>query len=209
MKLWTLLFLLLAGTSVWSQGPSGRPRSREQMKQRMQQRVEASGVQEGGQMPEVEVLDLDGKVMKLSTLWRELPLVLVTASITCPVAVDQCPTLKGLAEAHRDQANVVILYVREAHPAPDGTPLTPEASGHASQPQPSTLDDRLKLARSFAKQFSGGARVLVTPIDNPLIAQLGTGPNTALLIDTQGRLAAKHGWYEPALMMKAIEGLKK
>lgn len=204
-----LLFLTLLTVCSFAQGPDFRPRSREQMKKRMQERVEGSGVQEGAMMPDVQVHDLDGKPMKLATLWRERPLVLVTASITCPVAVDQCPTLKSLIETHRTRANVVILYVREAHPAPDGTPQRAEASGHASQPQPLTFEDRLKLARSFAKQFSGGAPVLVAAIDNAVIAQLGTGPNSALLIDTQGRLAAKHGWYEPELMTKAIAELKR
>lgn len=206
MKLWTLLLIVACGSAL-AQSPGFRPRSPEERKKRMQQRVEGGGVQEGAMMPDLEVHDLEGRPVKLSTLWRERPLVLVTASITCPVAINQCPTLKPLIEQHRSQANVVILYVREAHPAPDGTPQRPDSSGHGSQPQPVTFDERLKLARSFSQRFSGGAPVFVASIDNATIDRLGAGPNSGLLVDTQGRLVAKHGWYEPELMTKAINGL--
>ena len=203
-----LLLLILLTASGLAQGPAFRPRSAEERQKRMQQRVETSGVQKGALMPDLDVVTLDGQPFKLATLWREKPLVLVTASITCPIAMEQCPSLQGLREKHAADANTVVLYVREAHPAPAGTPLTAGESGHGAQPQPTSLDDRLTLARAFAKEFAGGATVLVATMDPAALERLGAGPNSGLLIDTQGRLAAKHGWYDPAAMSAALQALR-
>lgn len=57
----------------------------------------------------------------LSTLWKDKPAVLVTASVTCPISVGSCPSLKPLSLAHSNDVNVGILYVKEAHPSEDGT----------------------------------------------------------------------------------------
>ena len=180
-------------------------------KQKMAERLQSQGARVGAAVPDADVFTLEGKAVRLSSLWKEKPLVLVTASITCPIAVDSCPSLKLLKERHDARVNFAILYVKEAHPTEDGQAGRPGrrtkgavASGSGSHAQPATLAERRQLAGVFAKRFSGTAPVYVADIENRVAQQLGTGPNTGLLIGVDGKLQAKIGWYEPEEMQAAI-----
>lgn len=47
--------------------------------------------------------------------------------------------------------------------------------------------------------------VIVDRMDNPVWCTYGPAPNSAYLIDTDGTVIEKQGWYNPALMGLAIE----
>ncbi|MCI0541057.1 MAG: methyltransferase domain-containing protein [Verrucomicrobiales bacterium] len=190
--------------------------ARARMRRQMQQRVESQGVREGGVVPDAEIFELDGRPVRLASLWKDKPLVLVTASITCPVSVERCPSLKALKETLDPRVNFAVLYVKEAHPAGAergaarrGADAGEVASGFASHPQPVTLDERQRLAAVFARQFAGTAPVYVSDIANRASQMLGTGPNSGLLIATDGKLLAKLGWYGPEEMRQAVEAKLK
>ncbi len=191
-------------------GNGGRPGGGGgDMRKTVGQRLEGQGVTVGQPVPDAEVFTLDGEAVRLASLWSEKPLVLVTASITCPIAVDQCPSLEALRREHDPRVNFAVLYVREAHPDEAGGEIRAgDATGFGAQPQPSTLEDRRALATLFARQFSGTAPVYVAGMDNRLPQMLGTGANTGLLIDREGRVVAKLGWYEPGEMAEAIATLE-
>ncbi len=187
------------------------PRSRDGRQRRMQQRVESQGIQSGDGVTDAEVFTLDGKAVRLSSLWRDKPLVLVTASLTCPVSVRECPSLAELKAKHDPRANFAVLYVKEAHPAASDQPVRAPsrdggavASGVGAATQPATLAERLKLASAFARNFSGDAPVYVADIGNELAQRLGTGPNTGLLIHTNGVLKLKQGWFKASEMSEAV-----
>ena len=179
----------------------------------MDRRVNSQGVQVGEQIPDHQVFDLEGNAVELATLWSDKPLVLVTASITCPIAVDSCPTISELRVTQDDRVGFVILYVREAHPAEDEAAVSETAtvardqipSGFGSHPQPASQAERDRLAKTFATQFSEGIPLYVADIDDQLIRTLGAGPNSGLLIDTEGRLLSKLGWYNSESMQAAID----
>jgi hypothetical protein len=200
--------------------PSGAPKGRptpggsdasDGLRQRMQRRVESQGIQQGESVSDAEVFTLDGNAVRLSSLWRDKPLALVTASLTCPISVRECPALAELKAKHDPRVNFAVLYVKEAHPAesdkPGGAPARDTgavASGVGAATQPATLEDRRKLAAGFARSFSGEAPVYMADIGNRLTQRLGTGPNTGLLIHTNGVLRLKQGWFNAAEMSEAV-----
>jgi hypothetical protein len=47
--------------------------------------------------------------------------------------------------------------------------------------------------------------VLIDEFDNPVWCTYGPAPNIAYLIDRDGIIIEKQGWYQPELMEKAIE----
>lgn len=180
----------------------------------MQARVEASGVQVGERMPDLVLQSLDGAAVRVSDLWKDQPLVLVTASITCPVAVRTCPTLDRIRTAHPDSARIAIVYVSEAHASPSGRAaadvqdMTAIPTGHGAYAAPASLDERLSLARLFRRQQTPEIELLVAGMDDAFPRSAGIGPNSGLLVDTNGVLRLKQGWYSPAAMQEAIRNLE-
>ena len=167
----------------------------------------AHGAQPGEQMRDALLHDLDGAPLRLSTLWSERPLVLVTASLTCPIARMRVPELAAVLEPCGDHVARAVLYCREAHPKGDPSP-------HADKPgeewltdanieegilhrQPRGLGERTELARQFQKSWAPGFTLIVDRLDDEMYRYLGTASCAGLLIDKSGVVHVKHGWLEP------------
>jgi hypothetical protein len=212
-----------AGLTARPREEAGRPRDRRMGdsnargrntgRQSMEERVQSQGVKVGDNVPNGQVLDLQGETLELESLWKDKPLLLVTGSITCPIAVDTCPSLQPLLKEHDRRIYIAILYVREAHPSelnPATFPAKTEnepAIGFGSQPQPNSQEQRQALAKIFHKRFGDPVPVYVAELNNTLPNRLGTGPNSALLINTTGKLLVKQGWYDAEKMEVEIEKL--
>ena len=155
----------------------------------------------GQVVPDVTVFTLAGKPLILSSLWKHKPTVLVTASITCPIAYRSCPSLKQLQGDYGDAVNVVILYQREAHPKPESQTVNRQrirfrGTTAEQYPQPKTLDERLTLAKNFDQHMSSDVRIVVADIGGDVNEALGMGPNMGLLINREGKIFVKQGWYD-------------
>jgi ankyrin repeat protein len=158
--------------------------------------------------------DLDGSSTKLSTLWKEKPVLLVHSSLTCPVSRDNCPHVDRLKSDFGDQIEVVVLYTTEAHPI--GSP-SPYSEGGKLEwltdrnivdkilvDEPKTLKARLARAHEYRDKQQIKARLLVDSMDNAVWKLFGGGPNTGIFIDQKGRVAARQGWLKPSLMAGEI-----
>ena len=107
----------------------------------------------------------------------------------------------------------VVIYITEPHPTGSPSPYTgQEWTTEASVDtegclltQPTTCEKRVTQAAQMAGQLGITAPILIDEMDNPLWCTYGPAPNIAYLIGTDGRIAAKQGWYEPELMKTAIE----
>ncbi len=170
-------------------------------------RYAEQGLQPKETVPELTVYNLEGDPVEISNLWKEKPLVLVTASITCPVSVKSCPSLSPLADDYSDRVNVAVLYIREAHPSGENNPLSGRATGGQSHPSPETFDEKLELATLFSNEVKPGGSVLVDSLENSAADEIGAGPNIGLLINTQGEIILRQGWYEAKEMDEAISDL--
>ena len=176
---------------------------------------ETQGVQVGEHVDDLSIYSLEGKGTRLSKLWKNRPVLLVTASLTCPIARGSCPHLQSIIDANDPEVRVVLLYTIEADPQTDASPyspgrewITPENErSNILHRQPKTLEDRLLLANAMNDRLKSLAPMFVDGMDNAVWKSLGGGPNMALLIDTSGRVVAKQGWLDVGEMAKSVDAL--
>jgi len=169
-------------------------------------RFEAAGIQVGQPLPDLTVYDLNGKPARLRELCdgQRWGTVIVTVSLTCPIARRQCPALQQLMMDHDVAANVIYLYTIDAHPKTDESPYNPghewitESNEKESilVRQPTNLQERLVLARELNQRLGNKVAMIVDGMDNAAWTALGGAPNLALLVDAQGKVTAKQGWLD-------------
>jgi len=172
-------------------------------------RFAQQGLQPGQKIPELSVYDLEGNKVSLANLWKDKPAVLVTASVTCPISVGSCPSLKPLSLANSNSVNIAILYVKEAHPAEDGSTPQQRPLGARTHPQPTTFNEKLQLANLFDKEVDHGNSIYVDDLSRTAGNALGAGPNIGLLINTDGKIVVRQGWFNAKEMEAAIDTLNK
>ena len=109
LRRFPLLFLLGAGSIVVAAASfaaaspeAAAPQSKEERRAAGDLRRQAAGtdfekqgVLAGQPIPDLEVVTLEGKPTRLSTLWQEKPTLLVTASLTCGRARERQPCIQN------------------------------------------------------------------------------------------------------------------
>jgi hypothetical protein len=167
----------------------------------------------GAHMPALCAYTLEGVLRPLAEIWRERPVLLVTACLSCGQARRWLDGLVGLRTRYHQDLATVLLYTLEAHPEGSNSPYTEgewisaknkAANIHCAQPR--TLAQRIALARELVR-LGGSFDCLVDDMGNSCWQALGGAPNMGLLIDRQGLVLEKQGWFHPPEMEKAILAL--
>jgi hypothetical protein len=157
------------------------------------------------------VFSLTGAQQQLSELWREGPALLVTGSLSCPPSRIFNPALNRVQEQY-PELNIVVLYVIDAHPSGDCCPYTGtdwltednrEADIHVRQP--TTQDQRNKLAQRYAQQLELQVPVVIDNMDNAAWNGLNRWPNMAALIGRDGGLLAYQEWLKPEALIAVLD----
>tara|TARA_Y100000310_G_C20214202_1_gene592781 strand:+ start:249 stop:623 length:375 start_codon:yes stop_codon:yes gene_type:complete len=107
----------------------------------------------------------------------------------------------------------IIIYGVEAHPVGSACPYTGEEwktsashdKGGNPLTQPATYQERVAQSTQMVRELGITIPVLIDEMDNPLWCTYGPAPNIAYLIDSDGKIIGKQGWYDPQLMKVAIE----
>lgn len=172
------------------------------------------GVLWGQRLPDFTCYSPKGKKRDLAELWADKPAVLVTGSLTDPVARRAVSEVQDIAYKFGDQVNVAIVYVIEAHPVYD---ISPYLDCACIQPankrdnifyrQPKKLKDRLKLARKLRERTFASVPIMVDTMQNRIWKALGGGQNTAALVRPDGTIFAKQSWFRAYKMKEDIEEL--
>jgi hypothetical protein len=172
------------------------------------------GVQPGEPLPALPATTLEGAPTSVRALQGARPLVLVTASLTCSVARAQQADVDALREQFGERVAVVVLYTIEAHPKSDPCPYTGEEwipkvneRDGVLERQPTTLEERLRLAREYQRRFSRGATVVVDTMDNAAWKAVGEAPNLGLVVDAAGVVRSREGWFDAKAATAALEAL--
>jgi hypothetical protein len=107
-----------------------------------------------------------------------------------------------------DRAVVVMVYTIDAHPKSDACPYTgvewvpqQNEADDVLVRQPTTLEERLELARRYAKTLANGTTVLVDAMDDAAWIALGRAPNVGIAVGADGVVRARTGGFDG----KAIE----
>jgi|GEM_PF-906289 len=171
-----------------------------------------TGPQVGDQLPALTLRTIKGEPQRLDDAWRGGPALLVTSSLTCPKSRSRWPELQKIVEKYGDKLNVVIVYVIEAHPVGSICPykgiedITPEneADGILRR-QPDSLEDRLELAQEFKRYLRINTPIYIDNMRNEAWKAVGAAPNLALLVNDEGIVVARNGWFEGEATDAAIE----
>jgi hypothetical protein len=99
--------------------------------------------------------------------------------------------MKALYEAYHDKAVILVVYIREAHPA--NSKQTAEdagwkAIGETVFHQPKTYAQRRKLAETACTFWELPIPTLVDTMDPSINSLYDAHPNRTYLIDTEGRI---------------------
>jgi len=112
-----------------------------------------------------------------------------------------------------DRIHFIIIYTVEAHPIGSPSPYSrrewPSSASTDTEgnprTQPTTYQERLALASEMIQEIEITMPVLIDEIDNPVWCTYGPAPDIAYLIDRNGIIVEKQGWYQPDLMETVID----
>ena len=147
----------------------------------------------GDKLIDVEVFDLEGNKVKLSSFIGK-PIILEMGSYTCPMYCKSVNPMTQLAKKYPD-FHFLVLYIREAHPGE----LT---KGHVS------IDKKIELAKRIAKDDSV-RKVLVDDIEGVGHDTYGAMPNSIHIFDGNGIVTYRSDWSHPPIVTKVLESMTK
>jgi hypothetical protein len=164
---------------------------------------EASGYQNNDLLPDFTIFDLNGNSFNLkSELAKGKPVLIMGGNITCPVFRDKINEFNALCTKYGNQINPIIVYGIEAHPDIDTSIYFGKVntgnrnfSDNILFRQPTTYGERKELLDTLLAKFTLAAPVYIDQPCNEWWSKFGPAPNNAYLIDTNGRVFSKHGWF--------------
>ena len=166
----------------------------------------------GTQVPDIEVYDLNGNAVRLSSLWAGKPVLLVTGSLSCPDARETLPDTAALLDEYKERLNVAVLYVIDAHPKGDPSPSSSDENVTAENikqgiliRQPRNQDERISRAAELQELLGSSARIMVDNMENIGWESIGNRPNSATLISKSGIVLAQQKWFDSETIGRVID----
>lgn len=132
-------------------------------------------------VPPFELVTTSGDRLDNSKVFGARPVLLILGSVTCPMTASAAPSVQELYEAFGEHIDFIMLYVREAHPGE-----------HFVQAE--TLDEKLEHARFLKKLYDIEWTVAADNIDGDLHRALDPKPNSAFLMDKEGKILFRSLW---------------
>lgn len=148
-----------------------------------------------------------GGTVELAGLIGEKPVVLVTGNFTCGPFRSFYPAVEEVYQRHKDKANFVMVYVREAHPT-DGWKMESNNRAGVAVKQPTTFDERVSVAGQFCTNLKTTMPVVVDDVDDTVGHAYSGMPARLYVIDRAGKVAYKSGrgpfGFRPGEMEQAL-----
>lgn len=163
-----------------------------------------SGLQKNDTAYDFKLYDLNGDSLVLSSaLNTKKPVLLIAGSYTCPVFMGKIPKINQVISTYGNQLQVYVVYVVEAHPDIDtsvyfGYVNTGQQNINAGilYRQPQTYGDRKQIVQDMLTNNTLNAPVFIDGPCNYWWSTYGPAPNNSYLIDTNGIVFSKHGWFD-------------
>jgi hypothetical protein len=176
-----------------------------------------SGFEAGDPVPDFTLFDLNGDSVNLgAALQSGKPVLLIAGSYTCPVFRGKINDINIIDSLYGSLLNVYVVYTADAHPIVDGSPYSgtvwvPSAnfSEGVLYEQPKTYGERKELIDSMLLNYSINVPILIDGPCNEWWLNYGPAPNNAYLINTNGTVYTKQGWFDraPESMYCSIDSL--
>jgi len=149
--------------------------------------------------------NLDGKSISLKELSSEKPIVMISASASCPIYRNVMFQVENLRKKYSDKIKVLLIYTLEAHPAIDPSPYTENGSGQWTLAvnvkerilvrQTSDYTARKQNAVAMAERYSlDSSSIFVDDINNSFWQNYGKFPNSLFLVDRSGKVYFSEAW---------------
>ena len=140
-----------------------------------------SALRAGQTFPDFDLETTDGERVRKKDYIHEEPVLLITASITCPNTQASMAGVKRLHAEFGDDIPFVMVDVREAHPG-------------VNYPQPASFDEKIRHASELRSHYKLPWVVAVDDIDGGLDRQLDGKPNAAWIINGEGQVIFRSHW---------------
>ncbi len=95
-----------------------------------------------------------------------------------------------MRKRYGDRARFLTLYIKEAHPL-DEWQMESNEKESVCYPQPTTLEQRVRIANDFVKRFHYTMPLYVDPIENPANAAYAGWPERFYIVDESGTIVYK------------------
>jgi len=163
-----------------------------------------SGPQEGDTAHDFTLYNLNGDSLNLaSALSHNRPVLLIAGSYTCPVYRNKMSVINDVFNAYAGLLDVYIIYTIEAHPEIDTSVYFGYVQTGAQNiqagilyRQPTTYGERKIVVSDMIDSMNILAPVFIDGPCNNWWSHYGPAPNNAYLIDTNGIIISKHGWFD-------------
>jgi hypothetical protein len=146
---------------------------------------------------------IDGKTLTLSAL-KGKPVVLVFGSASSPTFRDHAAALDDLARKYAVKAHFVMIYTREAHPT-GGWEVQRNKDAELSYSNHKTEADRLAAAKQVQSAMGLRMPFAVDTMDDSAVRAFHAFPNGCVILDREGRVAARQKWAEPARLRSLLD----
>lgn len=135
----------------------------------------------GDRLPRFVLPSADGRRVRTDDMIDEKPVLMVTASLTCPMTASSNPLLKRLHARFGSRVHFIMLHVREAHPG-------------EFRDQPRTHDEKIRHANNLKARDDLPWPVAVDDLPGTVHRALDEKPNAAYLADRNGRIVFRALW---------------
>jgi hypothetical protein len=161
-----------------------------------------SGYQVGDTVPDFKLYSMLGDSLILSDeLQNGKPVLLIAGSLTCPVFRSKVPIINQVMATYGSSINVFVIYTIEAHPtnisvySGNVNTTSQNMADGVLFPNTLTYGDRKQMIDTMPNWVGVNAPIFIDGTCNEWWNNFGPAPNNAYLIDTNGIVVIKHGWF--------------
>ena len=144
-------------------------------------RFRKEALRPGDLLPPFQLTTTDGECLTNCDVFGNKPVLFIFGSMTCPMTASSAPAVQALYDEFGDRIDLIMLYVREAHPGE-----------HFRQAE--NIEEKLENARALKQFYAIPWTVAVDKIDCDLHRALDPKPNAAFLMGNTGEILFRSLW---------------
>jgi hypothetical protein len=137
---------------------------------------------------------LDGATVSLRSLKGRI-VVLVTGARTCPAFLIWANSMDEIYKAYQGRDDVQFLYLYTREPYAGAVPGYGWSMRDVHQPE--TYDERKQYASTCREEHMIDIPIMIDTMDGAVQKAYGNLPNCVVIIDREGRIAARKRWNDP------------
>lgn len=148
----------------------------------------------GKQAPDFEALNEQGERVRLSDFKGKI-VVIETGSMSCPMYIQALPGMNDAAVKHPDVV-FLLIYTREAHPG-------------QKMPAFEAMSEKIERVQRLKNEEPENRMILIDDMQGTIHCAYGKMPNSAVIIDKDGKFAFHAQWNDPVAIDEALTRLEK